>query len=82
MYTLFAFDLGTLSSTVTGPNPTTGEADLNSPSPVGEENDRRCRPGRVPKFMLWFRPKLVAGIVELARGLIGPVIVPVDVEVN
>jgi len=86
LYTFFAFDLDTLSSTVTGPNPTTGEADLTSPSPVGEENDRRCRPGHVPKFMLWFklwfRPKLVAGIVELARGLIGPVIVPVDVEVN
>ena len=82
MYTLFAFDLGTSSPTVPGPSPTAGEAGLTSPSPVGEENDRRCRPGRVPKFMLWFKLKLVAGIVEMVRGLIGPVTVPVDVEVN
>jgi hypothetical protein len=52
LYTLFALDLGTSSPTALSPNPTTGEADLVSPSPFGDENDRRCRPGRVPKFKL------------------------------
>ena len=56
--------------------------DLTSPSPFGEEKDLRCSPGRVPKFKLWLKPKLVAGIVELAGGLIGPVTIPIDVAVN
>ena len=74
--------MGTSSLTAAGPNPTTGDIDLNSPSPFGEENDRRCNPDRDPKFTLWLKLNPVAGIDEIVGEFTGPVTVPVDVEVN
>ena len=59
-----------------------GDMDLTSSSPFGEEKDLRCRPSRVPKFKLWLKPKLVAGMVELVGGFTGPVTIPVVVVVN
>ena len=73
MYALSALDLDTSSLTEPDPNPTTGDINLTSLSSFGEKKDPRCRPGRVPKFKLWLKPKLVVGIVEFVRGLIGPV---------
>lgn len=64
------------------PSLTTCDASLTSVPPFVEEKGRRCRPGRFPKYKLWLKPKLGAGIVELVGGLIGPVMVPVDIEVN
>ena len=82
MYTLFALDPGASSITTPDPNSTTGDMDLTSFSSFGEKKDLRCRPGRVPKFKLWLKPKLVVGIVEFVGGLIGLVTVPVEVNVN
>ena len=56
--------------------------DLNSLSSFGEKKDLRCRPGHVPKFKIWLKPKLVVGIVKFVGGLIGLITVPVDVEMN
>ena len=82
MYALSTLDLGTSSLTIPDPNPTMGDMDLTSLSSFGEKKDLRCRPGRIPKFKLWLKPKLVVSVVEFVGGLIGLVPVPVDVEVN
>ena len=71
MYALSALDLGASLFTVPDPNPTTGDMDLTSLSSFGEKIDLRCRPGRVPKFKLWFKLKLVVGTVEFVGGLMG-----------
>ena len=82
MYTLSALDLGTISITVPDPNPAVGDMDPTLLPSFGEKKDLRCRPGRVPKFKLWLKPKLVVGIVEFVGGLIGLATVPVEVNVN
>ena len=74
--------LGHISLTGSGPNPTTGDVDLDSHSPFGEENDRRYRPRRGPESTLQFKLKPVVGIDETVRELTGPVTVLVDVDVN
>ena len=63
-------------------SPTMDDMHLKSLSSFGKERDLRYRPGRIPKFKLRLKPKLVAGMVKLVGELIGPVIAPVDVEAN
>ena len=76
LYALSPLDLDTSSLTEPDPNPTTGDIDLTSLSSFGKKKDLRCRPGHVPKFKLWLKPKLVVGIVEFVGGLIGLITVP------
>ena len=82
VWTLSPRSLDTSSLTEPDPNPTTGDMDLTSLSSFGEKEDLKCRPGHVPKFKIWLKPKLVVGIVEFVGRLIGLITAPVDVEMN